>query len=463
MTSALLYTRVSKDRKQSRSTAEQEAECRAVCEREGWQVADVLSDDGRSASRYAKRGRPAWDEVKHRLATDGIDVLVTWEASRSSRDLAGFVELRDICQEHGVKLSYKGGLLDLDATNDRFEAGLHALLAERESDETRDRILRTVRANAKDGRPHGRKLYGYKRRYDPETGGLLGQEPDEAEAAVVREVARRFLAGESAGSIAADLNAREVPFATDAAWSETRIKRMVTNVGYVGRRVFRGEDVGPADWPAILDQETHDACVAKFDDPARRQTRSGNDVRHLLSGIARCGKCGQPMYRTTVGQGVGTYECSTGGGHLARNQSHLDAYVIVVLLERLRDVDLDDLDGDGAELAEARHEADELRQRLNGAVAEFTAGRLSAGLLSKAEANLEPRIADAERRARPTPISPLVTEVAGKDVDARWDRLTIEQQREVIRTLLDVVVLPDPRPRGSRGFDPASVRITFRR
>src|SRR5215218_979132 len=185
---ALIYTRVSKDKRQGRSVEEQETECRRVCDVEGWTIADVLTDNDRSASRYATKARPEWEKVKHRLATDGIDVLVTWEASRSSRDLAGFVELRDLCQNHGIMLNYKGRSLDLDATNDRFEAGLHALLAERESDETRDRILRAVREQAAEGRPHGRVLYGYKRTYDRETGALTGQVPDPDTSAIVREI-----------------------------------------------------------------------------------------------------------------------------------------------------------------------------------------------------------------------------------------------------------------------------------
>jgi DNA invertase Pin-like site-specific DNA recombinase len=74
---ALIYTRVSKDKRQGRSVEEQEAECRRVCDHEGWRIADVLTDNDRSASRYASRSRPAWEQVKHRIATDGIDVLVT--------------------------------------------------------------------------------------------------------------------------------------------------------------------------------------------------------------------------------------------------------------------------------------------------------------------------------------------------------------------------------------------------
>jgi hypothetical protein len=81
------------------------------------------------------------------------------------------------------------------------------------------------------GRPHGRWLYGYKRVYDPESGKLQGQVPDPAEAAIVQEVARRHLAGESTVSIVADLNARGVLLPTGAQWTPTSIKRMRGSLG----------------------------------------------------------------------------------------------------------------------------------------------------------------------------------------------------------------------------------------
>src|SRR4051812_15188481 len=108
MTNALIYTRVSKDQRGGRSVGEQEAECRAVADREGWHVLDVLTDNDRSASRHAKRGRPGWDEVKHRIASGGVDVLVVWEASRTTRDLNEFVAVRDLLTAHRVKLCYDG-------------------------------------------------------------------------------------------------------------------------------------------------------------------------------------------------------------------------------------------------------------------------------------------------------------------------------------------------------------------
>jgi hypothetical protein len=57
----------------------------------------------------------------------------------------------------------------------------------------------------------------------------------------------------------------------------------------------------------------------------------------------------------------------------------------------------------------------------------------------------------------------LLDDLAGADIDTKWDALNIEQQREVVRTLLDITVLPSKAKRGSRGFDPKSVRTKWRR
>jgi DNA invertase Pin-like site-specific DNA recombinase len=452
---ALLYARVSKDRKQSRSVEEQIAECRAVADREGWEIVDVLSDNGRSASRYAKKGRPAWVEVKSQLATGTIDVLVTWEASRSGRDLAQFVEVRDIMRANGVLFSYSGHTLDLNDTHDSFRAGLDALLGENESNQTRDRILRAVRGQAEKGRPHGRKLYGYKRVYDEATGALVGQVPDDDEAGIVREVARRFLSGDSLYAITDDLNARGV---SDRPWNSTRVKRLLLNPGYVGKRVHRGEVVGDADWEPLIDGATFDAIGERLERPG---ARGGHDVKHLLSGWAKCGRCGGAMYVGKAG-GKLTYECAPGRGHVARNQEHLDAYVTAVILERLATIDFSDLHAENPDAVEARAEAAEMRQRLDGAADKYAAGEISPSMLAKVEANLTPKIKAAEKRARAAAVPPNLDALAGEGVDARWDALTIEQRREVVRVLVHVTVLPTTKPKGTRGFDPDAVKLEWR-
>lgn len=131
---AVIYTRVSRDSKGERVSVEsQERECRAVCERNGWTVRALNCDNSIGASRFSADG-PEWKRVKAELRKG--DVLAMWEASRAQRDLVEFVTLRNLCMEKDVRLSYQGRVLDLNEGDDRFTAGLDALLAERESEYT---------------------------------------------------------------------------------------------------------------------------------------------------------------------------------------------------------------------------------------------------------------------------------------------------------------------------------------
>ena len=166
MLKALIYTRVSEDRAGGRSPAEQEADALQVCEREGWTVVEVVTDST-GASRYSKGTRTGWARAKKLIGAGSVDVLVTWAASRAQRDLKAYAELRDLCAVNNVRWCYQGRVYDLAAKDDRFTTGLDALLAERDSAEISMNVRRAIRANAIAGRPHGRRLYGYERVYDP--------------------------------------------------------------------------------------------------------------------------------------------------------------------------------------------------------------------------------------------------------------------------------------------------------
>src|SRR5574340_1062730 len=58
---AVIYARVSSDTSgRAKSVTEQEAECRAVCERNNWHVSEVLVDNDRGASRWSAKDRPEY-------------------------------------------------------------------------------------------------------------------------------------------------------------------------------------------------------------------------------------------------------------------------------------------------------------------------------------------------------------------------------------------------------------------
>lgn len=456
---AVVYTRVSDDRAGGRSPAEQEAEARAECDRRGWGVVEVVTD-AVGASRHSRGRREGWERVRGLLGSGQVDVLVTWEASRAQRDVAAYAELRDLCVAHGVKWSYSGRLHDLADPGDRFATGLDALLAEREADETSERVRRAMRANASSGRPHGRRLYGYRRTYDPVSGRPVGQVPDPAEAAVVARLFGEYLAGKGIRTLARELNAEGIRTSTGARWADAQVRRVLVNPAYAGRRVHRGVVVGTAGWPALVDGERFDAVGARF--AARRGVRQGARPR-LLTGVARCGVCGSKLM---VGHDRGkrkVYLCRE-RFCVTRDERALDGFVTAVVLGRLRRPDVvDALAAPEAPAAgEARERAVRLRGRLDEAVAEYRAGNLSAALLGRLEAELAGEVAEAERVARSGLVPLELGLPAGGAVEGWWAALGGEQRREVVGALLAAVVVHRTR-RGARVFDPAAVVVEWRR
>jgi site-specific DNA recombinase len=456
---ALIYCRVSEDRRQGRSVAQQEAECRATCDDEGWEIVEVITDNDVGASRYSKGKRPGWARVLSLVEAGDVDVLVTWEGSRAQRDLASYSSLRELCISSGVKWHYGGRTHDMSDWRDRRDTGRDAVDDEAESGRTSERIRRDVRAAALAGRPHGRRLFGYQRVYDPSTGALVGQEPHPDEAPVVRQIFADFLGGKAARTIARELNDAGITTGTGARWADTQVKRVLTNPAYSAQRVHQGEVIGDATWPPLAERETFDRVQARFE--GRRGVRQTRTAR-LLTGVARCGTCSSKLH---VGHDIHKrkmYQCRN-GFHVARDERHLDGYVTAVLLERLARPDVAETMAGTPDPANAdlRARAADLKARLDAAVAEFTAGRLSATTLAKIEQEMAPKIAEAERAARAALVPLEVDLPAPERVASWWEGLPGEQRREVVAALVSAVVVNRTR-QGGRRFDPTAVEVIWR-
>ena len=175
-----------------------------------------------------------------------VDVLAVWENSRTTRQLAEWAQLRDLLRDRGVLLLASDQVVDFSDLGQSLTAGIRAVVDEDESERTRARIRRTMRSQAQQGRPHGRRLYGYRRVYDDKTGALVGQVPEPDEAAVVAELVDRVAHGEGMRTIASELNERGLTTNTGKAWTGTQVRRVVTNWHYAAKRVHHGEPVADA-------------------------------------------------------------------------------------------------------------------------------------------------------------------------------------------------------------------------
>ncbi|MDL9944221.1 recombinase family protein [Gordonia sp. ABSL11-1] len=460
---AIIYCRVSSDPNQrGKSVDEQERECRALADRSGWTVGEVLIDNDRGASRYSHKTRPAYQRLQQILSPG--DVLVTWEASRAQRDLKAYVELRDLCAERGVMWSYSGRTYDLARGDDRFTTGLDALLAEKEVEQSRERVLRSVRANAAAGRPHGKLPYGYKIIRDPDTGIPVDRVPNPETAPIVQEAARRVLAGDAIYAVCADLNERGIPGprpkrdGSKAPWIPVTMRKILESPTYAALRVHKGEVVGDATWEPIISREDHQRLVALFADPSRL-THRGAEPKWLLTGVAVCGECGGAI-RRQKNRGFDAYLCKD-AFHVSRNVVPVDEYVTEAVIRRLESQALlGDLADANTELRAAMDHARGLQQRLDSFTDSAADGELSAAALARIEAKLRPQIAAAEARVRSFMPSPQVADIAGPGARERWLELTIKDRREL---LAQIVVVHIHSVNGKRGRPIAEgIELTWR-
>jgi site-specific DNA recombinase len=369
--------------------------------------------------------------------------------------------MQRICRERGVRWAVQNRIVDPDDIDDVFQSNINAVVDAHSSDQTAKRVRRAVRANAVAGRPHGRHVYGYRRVYDPISRALLEVAIDEDQAAVLREVAERFLSGASFYALARELESRGVPAPAGVRWHPTNLARLMGNPTYFGKRTHNGEVVGVADWPPIFDDGVWWQLQAKLADPVRKTRREGS-VRHLLTELAVCGVCGGRIQSQKARGPYRTLTCIK-GFCVARKESDVDEFVSRVIVARLSQPDVLELlvsnrDDDGAKQAVA--EAQTKRARLATFYDAAATGEITAAALGRIEATLLAEIKAAEDRARRAALPSAIRELAGVDVAAVWNDLPITTRREVIRTLAEIRIMPTGR--GARHFDPESVRIDWR-
>jgi len=402
------------------------------------------------------------------------EILIVWEASRSARDLEAFVSLRKACRDSGVAYAYKGRRYDLSQSDDAFRASLDALLAEREATDIRDRNLRTVRRNAENGRPHGRVPYGYRRVYDESSGALIGQTPYREgskvllkEAQVLHDAVHALLNGVTLRQICRDLNARGVPSPRTPRkvtleqnpagvvtwWEQSTLRQLLKNPTIAGRRVHRGEDIGPAAWDPIIDYGTWLRLRNLLDDPSRLTVTNprGPAPRHLLSGIAKCGECDARMKAATnLSRMPRAYTCRTEGCmKVTVTADRVDERVEAVVLALFARPDfraaLSSAYRRREEAADSGPDVASLIAEKETELAEVEALREEGVLTLRAYAAETKRIETAIEALRSQEIavvtSPAIRRLlAAATLEKGWEDAGLGDRREIVRTLLRVTV-----------------------
>ncbi|MDP9418633.1 MAG: recombinase family protein [Actinomycetota bacterium] len=187
MSAVAIYTRISSaDREEQTATARQEAACRALAGLRGWEVAEVFEDVDVSA--YAKTTRPSYERLLAAVDAGAVDGIVVWTLDRLVRRVAEFERLWGRCEAKQVMLASVTEPIDTSSALGLAIVRVLVTFAALESATMGTRIRAQAKAMAEQGAAPGTPAYGY-------TKGYTEIVPEEAK--VIREAARRVLAGET--------------------------------------------------------------------------------------------------------------------------------------------------------------------------------------------------------------------------------------------------------------------------
>ena len=192
---AAVYARISSDPDGlAAGVTRQIEDCRAFAERRCWPVADVYVDNDTSA--YSGKRRPEYERMLDDLAAGIRDAVIVYHLDRLHRRPRELEDFLDLCDRSGIRdLACVTGEIDLGTHDGRFHARILGAVARKESDDKSRRLIRKHLELAKAGKVSGggTRPYGYAK-------DRVTVIPDEA--AIIKEMAERLLAGDSLRSIA---------------------------------------------------------------------------------------------------------------------------------------------------------------------------------------------------------------------------------------------------------------------
>ena len=297
----------------------------------GWPTARVLViDDDLGKSGSSAAGRAGFQRLVTEVTMGHVGLVLGIEMSRLARSGADWYQLLELCALSGALLADADGVYDPVDYNDRLLLGLKGTMSEAELHLLKQRMLAGKQAKARRGELAIALPTGYVRR----PSGEAALDPDEQVQTVVRLIFAKFaelgtlhgvLRWLADHDVELGMRLRAGPDKGELVWrrpNRMTLQNMLHSPIYAGiyaygrrrvdpRRQLPGRPStgrvvrGPDEWlvaipgilPAYITVEQYHANLARLAANAARAETPGvvRAGSALLSGLARCGRCGRRM------------------------------------------------------------------------------------------------------------------------------------------------------------------------
>jgi DNA invertase Pin-like site-specific DNA recombinase len=315
----------------------------------GWQASRVLvidEDLGKSGASAA--GRVGFQRLVTEITMGHVGLVLGLEMSRLARSGADWYQLLELCALAGALLADADGIYDPVEYNDRLLLGLKGTMSEAELHLLKQRMLAGKQAKARRGELAIALPIGYLRR----ASGEAALDPDGQVQTVIRLIFAKFAElGTLHGvlrwlvdhGVELGIRLRAGPDKGELVWrrpNRMTLQNMLHSPVYAGiyaygrrrvdprrqvpgrpstGRVVRAEEEWlvaiPGLLPAYITVEAYHANLARLAANAARAETPGvvRAGSALLSGLARCGRCGRRMtvrYHVRAQATVPEYVCA---------------------------------------------------------------------------------------------------------------------------------------------------------
>ena len=281
---AVAYARYSSAGQRDVSIEQQLADIRAFAKREGYTVVHEYADHAKSGFRHVD-ARTAFQSMMAAADSGTFDTVICWKVDRFGRNREESALYKGRLRRFGVKVLYAMEPIPEGSAGVLLEGMLEAT-AEWYSRQLSENVLRGMADNARRCLHNGTHVLGY----TVDADGRYVIKPDEA--AVVREIFRKYRAGYSAAMIARDLNACGLRTWRGNPFCAQGILKIITNERYTGVYIW-GSVRTPGGMPSIISR-------SEFEEAQRMKNKTARHVEqgvvdYFLTGKAFCGLCGSAM------------------------------------------------------------------------------------------------------------------------------------------------------------------------
>ena len=452
---ALALIRVSKEREGMTSPEVQRHAIESFCASNNLVIVGYVEGIDESGSRTKSAWWPRLDQSIDRIENDDADVIVVWKFSRTARNRLRWAIALDRVDTIGGAILSATEPIESATASGKFARGLlgevNAYQADLIGETWKDAHARRIRA----GLPaNGKPRFGYA--YSRDTGFT----PDEVTAPVLQEAYRRYIGGESVYSLIAWLNegptrpVRGYGGNGDGLWSDRTLRRVMDS-GFAAGFVSSQGTLHPGAHEPLITPEEWDAYLEARG--RRRQYRRVERSDYLLSGMVWC-SCGSKMHAGQFGHArTPKFRCKDAhekrthaGGYvsetvladavrtwLREREARMRIEVERGIRERPAPVAADPRPALESRLAQVERKQDQLIEDRHD-IPRASFDRLSAKYAAEHAAITAELRAIRVRTNAPIRVLPVLLE--------RWDDLTIPEKREMLRAVIERVVVTPQRP-----------------